>query len=353
MGEARTLPVVSEPYGTTKGTALQGPTPVRRHRLSTPAGLAVELLELGASLHRIEVPDGHGGTVPLSLGLETLTEREEPDRNPYLGVTVGRYANRIRDGRFGIDGRSFTLEPNEGHTHLHGGPVGFSHVVWDATPGDRSVTFRRVSSGGEMGYPGRLDVTVTYEVHDRTIRIVHEATTDAATIVSMTNHTYWNLGGPAEERVDHHRVCIAADHFVPVDAALLPSGAPEAVAGTPFDLRSSPELSDRLVLLPDGYDHCYPVPGTGFRRHARVDHPASGRSLEVWSDQPAVQFYSGGMLGGGPGAGGRNHDRFAALCLEPEHVPDAPNLAWAPSPVLRPGERYRHELEFRLDWDRR
>jgi len=336
----------------TAGNRLQGPTPVNRHRLRAPSGLVIELLDLGATLHRVEVPDGAGGTVPLCLSLDTLTEREDPVRNPYLGATIGRWANRIRGSRFMLDGREIVVEANEGESQLHGGPIGFSHLVWDAEPADGSVTFRHTSPAGEMGFPGNLDVAITYELADHTIRVTYEAASDTPTIVSLTNHTYWNLGGANEDDIGDHTVQIEADRFVPVDHDTLPSGEPEAVTDTIFDLREPTRLADRIgFALPDGYDHCFMIRGDGLRRHARITHPITGRSLEVWSDQPATQLYTGVYLGGGPGAYGRTHDPFAALCVEPQHVPDAPNLDWAPSPVLRPEERYVHNLEFRLGWD--
>jgi aldose 1-epimerase len=342
---------VSEPYGTTTGNRLQGPTAVKRHTLRSPSGLRVELLGLGATVARVEIPDGAGGVVPLCLDLDTLADREDPVRNPYLGVTVGRWANRLRDSRFVIDDHEFPVEANEGVHQLHGGPIGFSHVVWDADTTDTSVTFRRTSPAGEMGFPGTLDVTVTHELTERTLRITYEATTDAPTIVSLTNHTYWNLGGPDEDDIGAHTVQLDADLVVPIDHDTLPSGEPEPVADTIFDLRMPTRLSDRIGFsLPNGYDHCFMIRGEGFRRHARVTHPPTGRSVEIWSDRPASQLYTGVYLGGGPGADHRTHDPFAALCIEPQHVPDAPNLAWAPSPVLRPGEHDRHRLEFRFDW---
>jgi aldose 1-epimerase len=324
-----------------------------RHRLTAPSGLSVELLGLGASLARLEVPSSDGAPVPLVLDLPTIGDREDPVRNPYLGATVGRYANRIRDAAFTLDGVTRLLTANEGEHQLHGGSPAFSHVVWET----RSVTtdqvvFARTSPDGENGFPGTLDVTATYRLADHALLVTYEATTDAPTVVSMTNHAYWNLGGPTEDDIGDHVVTLAADDVVPVDEDTLPAGPPRPVADTPFDLRRPTRLGDRLgFALPNGFDHCFLVTGEGLRRHGQVTHP-SGRTLEVWSDHPAVQLYTGAFLSGGPGADGRRHDPFAALCLEPQHVPDAPNLAWAPSPILRPGERYRHRIEFRVHWDR-
>jgi aldose 1-epimerase len=339
-------------YGTTVGNSLQEPTEVRRHRLEAASGLAIELLDLGATLARVEIPGPGGEPVPLILDLETLAQREDPVRNPYLGVSVGRYANRLRGAQFPLDGITHAVQANEGDNQLHGGSPGFAHLVWDAaTAADDTVRFTRTSPDGENGFPGEMEISATYRLTDHEIRITYEATTDAPTVISMTNHAYWNLGGAGEDDIGDHSVSIAADTVVPVDDETLPSGPPESVEGTPFDLRQPTRLSERLGFsLPNGFDHCFMIDGEGMRRQARVTHP-SGRTLEVWSDQPAVQFYTGAFLSGGPGADGRHHDPFSAFCLEPQRVPDAPNLEWAPSAVLRPGERYVHELRFHLHWD--
>jgi aldose 1-epimerase len=336
----------------TAGNVLQAPTEVHRHRLRAASGLTIELLDLGATLARVEIPGTDGEPVPLILDLDTVAEREDPVRNPYFGVTVGRYANRLRNAEFPLDGITYAVQANEGDHQLHGGSPGFAHVVWDTSVAtDDTVSFTRTSPDGENGFPGTLDTSATYRLTDDAILITYEATTDAPTVVSMTNHAYWNLGGPTEDDIGEHAVLVAAGAVVPIDDATLPSGRPVAVDGTPFDLRGPVRLSDRLgFALPNGFDHCFMVDGEGMRRHARVAHP-NGRALEVWSDHPAIQLYTGAFLSGGPGADGRRHDPFAALCLEPQRVPDAPNLDWAPSAVLRPGERYVHELRFRLTWD--
>lgn len=334
----------------TTGHALQPPEAVHRHRVEAASGLAIEVMDLGATLCRVEVPSPDG-PVPLTLGLDGVAAHEDPVANPYLGVTVGRYANRIGGAMFTIDDLAYALDANEGDNQLHGGSIGFNRFVWDMDAAEHGVVLRRTSPDGEMGFPGTVDAVVAMSVDDHTIRIRHEATTDRPTIVSMTNHSYWNLGGPGEPDVRDHRVTIHAERVVPIDDATLPSGPPATVDDTDVDLRAPTRLGDRLgFAMPNGFDHCFMVDGSGLRRHARVDHP-TGRALEVWSDQPAVQFYTGAFLSGGPGADHRDHDPFAALCLEPQHVPDAPNLGWAPSAVLRPGERYVHELEFRLEWD--
>ena len=310
----------------------------------------LDLLDLGAGIDLVRLPDRHGAVDDVTLTLDTLAEREDPGRNPYLGVTVGRFANRLAHGRITIDGEEHALETNEGHHQLHGGPVGFSHVVWDHELTDDGVRFHRTSPAGEMGFPGTLDVVVEYRLAPGVIAIEHRATTDAPTVVSLTNHTYWNLGGPAEPDVLEHRVGVPAATVLPVDDAALPTGAPEPVDATPFDLRVPTLLGDRIgFALPSGFDHCFVPDGAGFRLHTRVEHERTGRRLEVWSDMPGVQLYTGCFLEEQLGGRGRPHAPFAALCAEPQHLPDAPNHHWGPSAVLRPGAHYIHRLEFRYD----
>jgi aldose 1-epimerase len=344
--------VTISPVGRTAGNALQPPTEVHRFHLADGSGASVELIDLGAGVDLVRLPDRSGAPAEVCLTLDSLADREDPKRNPHLGVTVGRYANRIAGAHLELDGRSFALDANEGPNQLHGGSVGFGHVVWEHELLDDGVRFRRTSPAGEMGFPGTLEVSVTYRLARGVLRIDFDATTDEPTVVSLTNHTYWNLGGPSEPDVRDHVATVPAGSFVEVDGARLPSGPALGVDDGPFDLRPSARLGDRIGrTLPEGYDHCFLPDGAGFRRHARMEHPGSGRWLEAWSNMPGVQLYTGGFLDGSARGRGRRHDRFAALCLEPEHLPDAPNQPWAPSPVLRPGERYRHRLEFRFGAD--
>ncbi|MEM9202890.1 MAG: aldose epimerase family protein [Actinomycetota bacterium] len=322
---------------------------LHRFTLHSTDGIEVELVDHGAAIEVVRSPDRNGDVCDITLRLDSDDDRR--DRNPHLGITVGRFANRIGGARFTLDDTEHTLDANEGANILHGGTAGFGTVAWHGDQLDeQTVRFSRHSPAGDMGFPGALDATVTYRLDAATISIDFEATTDAATVCSMTNHAYWNLGGPTEATIDAHVVTIDASRVVPVDDDLIPDGPPVDADG-PFDLRSGASLGARIGFpLPHGYDHCFMIDGDGFRRHARVDHPASGRRLDVWSDHPAAQFYTGAFLDG-PGGGGRHHGPFAALAVEPQHVPDAPNQAWAPSTVLRPGETYTHHLEFRLSVD--
>jgi aldose 1-epimerase len=323
--------------------------PLERFVLRSDAGVEVELVDHGAAIEVVRSPDRDGEIADVTLRLDTDDDRVE--RNNHLGITVGRFANRIGGARFELDGVEHVLDANEGTNQLHGGSVGFGKVRWDvADATNDSVRFTRTSPAGDMGFPGELRAEVHYRLRGDTIEIDLTATTDAPTVCSLTNHAYWNLGGPTEATIEEHHVAVAASKVVPVGETLIPDGEPVPVEG-PFDLRAGADLGGRIGFpLANGYDHCFMVDGTGVRRHARVEHRPSGRSLEVWSNMPAVQFYTGAFLDG-PGGGGRDHGPFAALAIEPQHVPDAPNLSWAPSAGLRPGQRYHHRLEFRLTTD--
>lgn len=322
---------------------------LERFFLRSDAGVEVELVDHGAAIEVVRAPDRNGVTADVTLRLDSDDDRLGP--NPHLGITVGRFANRIGGARFSLDGVEHRLDANEGANLLHGGAGGFGKVTWDvADTSDDSVMFSLTSPDGDMGFPGQVEAQVRYRLEGTTLDVEFLASTDAPTVVSTTNHAYWNLGGPTEATIDDHVVTLDASRVVPVDDQLIPEGEAVAVEG-PLDLRSGAHLGSRIGFpLVNGYDHCFMVDGEGFRRHARIEHPASGRRLEVWSDKPAAQFYTGAFLNG-PGGGGRSHGPYAALAIEPQHVPDAPNQPWAPSAVLRPGERYRHRLALRLSTD--
>lgn len=320
--------------------------PLQRFTLRSTTGVEVELVELGAAIEVVRAPDRTGAVADITLRLDS--DEARLGDNPHLGITVGRFANRIGGARLSIDGVEHSLAANENGNTLHGGPAGFGKVPWQGRRvDDETVAFTLTSPDGDMGFPGELTAVTTYRLEGSTLSVLMEATTDAPTVCSLTNHAYWNLGGPDEATIDEHVVAVDASTIVPVDDDLIPEGPPVPAEG-PFDLRAGAHLGGRIGFpLPHGYDHCFMVDGAGLRRHARIDHLESGRRLEVWSDHPAAQFYTGAFLSG-PGGGGREHGPFAALAIEPQHVPDAPNQPWAPSAVLRPGETYRHHLELRL-----
>ncbi len=323
--------------------------PLERFVLSSTDGVQVELVGHGAAIEVVRAPDRKGDVADVTLRMDSDDDRL--GHNPHMGITVGRFANRIGGARFTLDGVEHRLDANEGANLLHGGTLGFGKVGWEvAEATDELVRFALTSADGDMGFPGELHAEAQYRLSGSTIEIDLTAATDAPTVCSMTNHAYWNLGGPGEATIDDHVVTVDASSVVPVDDTLIPDGEPVPAEG-PLDLRAGALLGSRIGFpLINGFDHCFMVDGEGFRRHARVEHPASGRRLEVWSDQPAAQFYTGAFLSG-PGGGGREHGAYAALAIEPQHVPDAPNQPWAPSAVLRPGERYHHRLALQLTND--
>jgi aldose 1-epimerase len=316
------------------------------------SALEVGVITYGARIVSVRTPDRDGTWGETTLALADLDAyRNAPG---YLGACVGRYANRIAGARFTLDGTEYRIRPNEGDNALHGGPDGFESVEWStAGPDGASVTLRHISPDGDNGFPGTLAAAVTYTVTGPELSIEHTATTDAPTVVNLTNHTYWNLagGGSAED----HEVQLYAGHVLPVDGESLPIGPPVPVDGTPLDFRSPARLGARIrdghpqLVAVQGHDHNYVIDGSPgeLRAAARVVEPRTGRTLELRTDQPGVQFYSGNMLNGAlvlrDGSTARQTDAF---CLEAQGFPDAPNHPDYPSTVLRPGEEYRSRMVF-------
>jgi aldose 1-epimerase len=336
-------------------------TPVDVFTLKSPRGLEVRILSYGAIVQSILVPDGKGGTVDVVLGFDTLDEYVKGN-DSYFGCVVGRYANRIAQGRFSLEGKEYRLATNDGPNTLHGGVRGFDKVVWKATPGTRPDTLelRYVSPDGEEGYPGALTTTVSYTVtKDDALRIAYRATTDKPTVVNLSNHSYFNLGGAGAGDVLGHEVEIAASRFTPVDATLIPTGELEPVAGTPFDFLKPHLVGERIaaedeqVVRGRGYDHNFVLDAGGgtLARAARVRDPASGRAMAVLTDQPGVQFYTGNFLTDRvTGKGGKRYGYRFALCLETQHFPDSPNRPAFPSVRLDPGREFRSTTVYRFSW---
>ncbi len=323
--------------------------------LTNRRGMRATLLSWGALLQKLEVPDRSGRLGDVVLGFATLAPYLV--RHPNFGVTVGRVGNRIAHARFTLDGVEYRLAANNGPNSLHGGNVGFSRRNWTwQVEGDRAVRFEYVSPDGEEGYPGTLRVAATYALDDDNGLVLEwVAATDRATVVNLTNHSYFNLAGGGDVR--DHLVTLQADAFLPVDAASIPLGELRSVAGTPMDLRAPVRVGDRLDapdaqmrLVEGGFDHTFVLgAGTGLRHAARVVDPASGRVMDVHATQPGVQFYTANKLDGSfIGKGGAAYGKHAALCLETQHFPDAPNQPAFPSIVLRPGEEYRHRAVYRF-----
>lgn len=328
--------------------------------LTNKNGLRARVTDYGAILVSMETPDRHGTLADLTHGFDTLAGWLV--NGPYFGATIGRFGNRIKDGKFSLGGKAYSLATNNAPggipCHLHGGNVGFDKVLWAATPkGDHAVELVYLSKDGEEGYPGNLSVRVTYTLTDGDELVWQaEATTDAPTPVNLVHHTYWNLSGDPTTSILDHQLVLAADRYLPTDAGLIPTGALAAVAGTPMDFTTPHAIGERIdaqfeaLKFGAGYDHCWVLTGEGgVRLAARVSDPKSGRVMEVLTNQPAIQFYAANFLDGiTPGKRGVAYARRSALCLETEGFPDAPNQPAFPSAVLQPGQTYQHTLALRF-----
>ena len=336
---------------------------VRIFTLSNPNGLTAKVTEYGAILVGLQVPDSKGKFADVTLGYDTLAGwLTSPS---YFGATVGRFGNRIGAGKFTLDGKTYQLatnnEPGGIPCHLHGGKVGFDKVLWKGEPvrkpGARGVALTYTSKDGEEGYPGTLQVKVTYWLTDAN-ELVWEATatTDKPTIVNLAHHTYWNLSGDPTKTILDNELMLAADAYLPTDKGLIPTGQIAPVAGTPMDFRKATKVGAHVnddfeaLKFGGGYDHAWVLrEGKGVRLAAKVKDPSSGRTMEVLTDQPAVQFYCGNFLdGASTGKGGVKYQFRTGLCLETEGFPDAPNKPQFPSTVLRPGQTYHHTMVLRF-----
>lgn len=333
------------------------------YTLTNRNGLRARVMEYGAILVSMEAPDRDGNLADLTHGFDTLGEWLS-NNGPYFGATVGRFGNRIAHGRFSLDGVEYSLvtnnEPGGIPCHLHGGKTGFDKVLWDGTTVGNSVEFSRVSPDGEEGYPGNLRVKVTYTLTDEN-ELVWEAsaTTDAPTVVNIIHHSYWNLSGDPRTTILDHEMTLHADHYLPTDAGLIPTGEIAPVAGTPMDFTRPQALGDRInedfpaLKHGAGHDHCWVLrDGAGVRPAARLRDPKSGRVMEILTNQPGIQCYSAYYLDGAtPGRNGVPYASRTAIAMETEGFPDAPNKPGFPSCVLRPGESYTHTLVHRFSVD--
>jgi aldose 1-epimerase len=333
----------------------------RVERLRIRAGtLHMDAITYGAVIVALHTPDRDGRAGDVVLGFDTLDEYVA--HSPYFGALIGRYGNRIARGRFTLDGTSYQLSTNDGENHLHGGVRGFDKMVWNATPFEREesagVTFTRTSPDGEEGYPGTLSVRVDYTLSESgELTVDYDATTDRPTIVNLTQHSYFDLSGGRASDVGGHELTIHADEITPVGVGLIPTGELTPVSGTPFDFRNPRAIgarvndADEQLRLAGGYDHNFvlaPSTGSEARRHAaHVREPVTGRTLDVYTSQPGLQFYSGNFLDGSvKGKQGRAYGHRGGFCLETQHYPDSPNHSHFPSVVLRPGATFRSRTTF-------
>jgi aldose 1-epimerase len=343
---------------TSFGTTADG-VAVESYTLKNAHGIVARLMTRGATLIELQAPDKDGKPANIVLGFDDLAGYES-DRNQFFGCTVGRVANRIAKASFTLDGKTYTLAKNNGPNSLHGGSKRtLDKVVWKAEPfqkeSERGVRFYYTSPDGEEGYPGNLDVIVVYTLSDKNeLRIDYTATTDKATPVNLSNHTYFNLAGAGADTMYDHEMRIDADHYTPVDETLIPTGVIAPVKGTPLDFMKSTAIGARIDQListsTKGYDHNYVLRNKkgALAVAARVRHPGSGRVLTVSTTEPGVQFYTGNFLFGQKGKDGKTYKQRSAFCLETQHFPDSVHQPAFPSIILRPGETYRHTSVFAL-----
>ncbi len=389
MNQAGRPSITCQPFGSMPDGAA-----VSLYCLRNGAGMTVEVIDYGAIITRILAPARDGSLADVVLGFDSLPPYLA--RHPYFGALVGRYANRIAGGRFELDGQLIELDINEPPNHLHGGTCGFDRFLWTATVEDDALLLARRSPAGEQGYPATLDAQVRYRLDEsNTLTMLCTASSDGATPVNLTQHSYFNLAGAGD--ILAHELQIAADGFTPIDEASIPLGDIVLVAGGPFDFRVSRAVGsridedDRQLRCGRGYDHNFVLsspmtgraPDLAFNERAsraaapviagstppgnpnptardnppaqldaaaaaRLHDPASGRTMELWTDQPGLQFYSGNLLDGSQTGKGRRYIRRSGLCLEPQHFPNSPNVPGFPSTILRPGQIYRHEARYRF-----
>lgn len=341
------------PWGTTKAGE-----PVHLFTLVNENGMVVKITDFGATVTELWVPDRRGKIDDVVLGFDDVRGYESSD-NQYFGCIAGRFANRIANGRFTLNGIDYELYTNNGPNHLHGGYEGFDKKVWKGEPFPTDdgvgVAFTRLSPDGEEGYPGNLKVVVQYVLTDsNALRIDYRATTDHVTIANITHHGYFNLHGQGAGTILDHVLFLDADRYTPTDDTLIPTGVLARVDGTPFDFRTPTAIGERIEGLNEtaslGYDHNYCLNGEvgTLREIGKLFDPTTGRAMEIWTTEPGVQFYSGNFLFGQKGKGGWSYPRNGGLCLETQHYPDSINHPNFPSVVLEPGETYRHTTEYRF-----
>lgn len=332
-------------------------TPINQVTLTNSNGVSVDVINYGGIITRIETPDSNGNMGNIVLGMDNL--EDYTNATTYFGAIIGRFGNRIANGKFSLNGTDYQLATNDGANHLHGGVQGFDKKVWTMAPfsteNSAGVTLKLISPDGDQGYPGTLTTQVTYTLTNKnTLNMQFVAKTDKPTIINMTQHSYFNLAGKGD--ILDHQMQINSNAITPVDSGLIPTGELMQVAGTPFDFRNSKaigkdiNIDDEQLKLGKGYDHNFVLknkPNHDLIEAANVYEPSSGRTLTVYTEEPAVQFYSGNFLdGSSKQASGLVHKLRSGFCLEPQHFPDAPNQPRFPSTTLIPGEVYSTRIVY-------
>ena len=343
--------IVKAPFGTGPGGKA-----VDIYTLHNNKGAEARIMTYGGIVVSLKMPDKNGHFDDVVLGYDNL--QSYLDKSPYFGALIGRYGNRIGGAKFNLDGTVCTLDTNDGPNMLHGGFKGFDKRIWTAHAKESAdgpeLVLTYLSKDGEEGFPGNLKVTAVYTLmNDNSLRLKFRATTDKDTVVNLTHHGYFNLAGSGD--ILNHQVMIPADRFTPVDSTLIPTGELRAVENTPFDFRTPTAIGARIgqedgqLKFGKGYDHNWVInKKTGeLSLMARVTEPASGRVMEVWSDEPGLQFYSGNFLDGTiTGKGGLVYQHRSAFCMEPQHFPDSPNKPAFPSTELKPGETFSNTIIY-------
>lgn len=332
-------------------------TPVSLYTMKNTKGVLMKVTNYGGIIVSLEVPDRDGKPVDVVLGYDSLQAYEK--RNPFFGALVGRYGNRIGKGKFVLEGKEYDLVRNNNGNHLHGGTKGFDKVVWniEEVPSDEGVAIKLsyLSKDMEEGYPGNLDVEITYTLtNDNSVRFDYKATTDKPTIVNLTQHAYFNFNGGKGD-VLSHEISLNADRFLPVDEGLIPTGELKSVENTPLDFRTPVSIGERIndshqqIQIGGGYDHCWVLNGDGLKVAAEVYDPESGIEMTVRTTEPGVQFYTGNFLDGSlTGKGNVVYNKRTGFCLETQHFPDSPNKSQFPSVVVKPGETYSSQTIYQF-----
>ncbi len=340
--------VTEKPFGGVDSSA------VVQYTLSNPAGMQVSIINYGGTITEILVPDKEGNTGDVVLGYKSLDGFLQKE-NPYFGALIGRYGNRIAAAKFTLDGLVYQLAKNNNGNSLHGGDNGFDKVVWTAErmPGDSSLKLTYSSKDGEEGFPGQVNVQVTYTLtNNNELKLDYTATTDKATPVNLTSHAYFNLSAGKDSTIQNHELHLNADRYTPVNASLIPTGAVNGVKNTPMDFTTSKLVGRDIAKVDGGYDHNWVLnkASNELSLAATLLDAGSGRTMEVYTTEPAIQFYSGNFLDGTlkDTKSGQPYVKHAALCLEAQHYPDSPNQPSFPNTILKPGETYRQTTVYKF-----
>lgn len=327
--------------------------------LKNSKGLTMKVTNFGAKVMELWVPDKEGNLIDVVLGYDSISDYPNSPE-PYFGAAIGRYGNRIAGGLFELDGKTYQLAKNNGANALHGGPGGFNNVIWKVEEaGPSKIVFSYLSKDGEEGFPGNLKVKMTYQLLDTDeFKIEYEAETDQKTVLNLTHHSFFNLNGAGNESVENHLLQLFGSKYTPVDSSLIPTGELRSVVGTPFDFTDPKSIGKDITMADEqlkfggGYDHNWVLDKDSEGKleiAARVNSPLTGISMEVWTTEPGIQFYSGNFLDGSvKGKSGKPYDFRGAFCLETQHFPDSPNQPDFPSTVLNPGQTYQQTCIYKF-----